>query len=376
MEKRVIQDITKKRLSSLISKSINDKNLDKDLFIGMSENDWDELYFTSRVHTVDAIVCNEILSLDQNILPPYSVCLKMFATVESTKKLNLKIINIIEKLNQVYNSKGLDYIIFKGPVCGINYNNPLLRGVGDIDVYFYKYSDFEKANRWAKNENLVYHIDHIKHGHWSFEFDNIIIEHHNDITFFERNKYNIRFKKILSEEFKSDNFVNVTLNDAVTVKTFSDEIMYLYVFLHLFYHFVHGGVGLRQFMDWIYFAIKKRDNIDKDKFLSYCKVFDIEYPIGLFARVAVDYFDIDIDIFPFNVPDTSSDSLLLYNDIMECGNFGILDTEYWNGKWVARFHKLLKTIKRTIKIYHISPEYSIKVPFAMLINRIYLSVFK
>lgn len=375
MGKRIINDITKKRLSSLVSKSITGKSIDTELFRGMSKDEWKELSFISRVHTVDAIVYNEILSFD-SILPTDNTCLNMLAVVESTKKLNRKIYDIINRLGSVYNSMDIEFVVFKGPVCGVNYKEPLLRCVGDIDVYFHKHSDFVKANEWAKKESFVYHVDEIKLGQWTFELDNIKIEHHNDMTFFEKRKYNVMFKNILEKEFERGCLQEVNITDKLNVKTFSDDVTYLYVFLHLFYHFIHGGIGLRQFMDWIYLNIEKHNKIDKKQLAEYCKDFEIEYPMSLFARVAVDYFDIAPEIFPFNVPETSLDSILVYDDIMECGNFGILATDYWSGKWTGRFHKFIKTMNRIIKIHHISPEYSTRVPFAMLMNRIYLSVFK
>lgn len=376
MSKYVITDKTKQRLSALVAKSMINKDLDISLFADMPNDDWNELSFIAKVHTIDALIFNEVLSLDQSCLPPNSACLNMFALVESTKNLNRKVLDTLKYLKSAYDSMGLDFFVFKGPICAANYNNPLLRGVGDIDIFFPNGSDFNKANKWAENKQFVYHIDEIKLGHWSFECNNLIIEHHRDITFFEKNKYNIRFRELLSKELENNTFTNVYLTDDLSVKTFEIEISYLYVFLHLFYHFVHGGIGLRQFMDWMYMTIRYGKYIDKNKLNQHCKAFDIEYPISLFARVAVDYFAIDENLFPLDVAKSSSDSVLLYNDIMECGNFGILNTNYWHGKWLGRTHKFIKTIKRAIKIYHISPEYASRVPFAMFINRIYLSIFK
>lgn len=368
-----ISDKTKSRLVSIIRKQVSNIDIDYSIFENMDLKDWEEIMFLSKMHCIQAIVFDEILKFPEYILPNQKLRVKMFAAIEAVKYSNNKINSTLKKILKEYNNLDLKFINIKGPVCAINYPQPELRCTGDLDIYLYRKDDFKKANDWVISQGYKYYKDEIKLGHWAFEYNDIIIENHNNITFFEKEKYNSAFERIISNILSSKDFKSITINKQIQVVTLNETINYLYIYLHLFFHFIHGGTGFRQYMDWIYFSLAHKEKINREKMDELIKTFSIHYPISIFATIAIKYLGLSESHFPFSIKNVKDNIIdLIYKDIINCGNFGILRTNYLRGRWLGYIDKLLSAVSRSIKLYKIAPDYVVLVPIKAVKNKLIL----
>ncbi len=140
----------------------------------------------------------------------------------------------------------------------------------------------------------------------------------------------------------------------------------------MFRHFVHLGVGFRQYCDWLVFLAKHRDEINADSFTALAKSYALLYPMQVFARAAVKYLGASEAIFPFEVIADNEHVDWVIEDILHSGNFGFhrpgkqRPKEKLQGMWFS----FKTTIGRSKKFGVISPEHSKILPVVKLMNRL------
>lgn len=352
----------------LLSAAIWDKSADTTLFKGLDADTWKSIIDMARRQTVSALIADKALSLPAESLPPKKLQLQLMVMIQQTEALNRKMIQVLKDLSQEYQDVSLPFCLLKGLGNGVNYPSPLLRNPGDIDLYLYRKGDFERATKWFTAKGFK--IEDGDHIHNKFSKDGIWIENHRRITYFDHKKYDALFIKWEEGLVERNKFSTVNI-DGLSVQQLPVEMNALYIFHHLFLHFAHGGIGFRQFSDWILFLSKYRDEIDADSFTALAQSYALFYPMQVFARAAVKYLDTTENIFPFEmIPDCAHADWVI-TDILQGGNFGFHRSgkqrpkEKLRGMWFS----YLSTLRRSRMFGAISPEHIKILPTKKLINR-------
>ncbi|MDE6636764.1 MAG: nucleotidyltransferase family protein, partial [Muribaculaceae bacterium] len=96
----------------------------------------------------------------------------------------------------------------------------------------------------------------------------------------------------------------------------------IFVFLHLYHHFLNGGVGLRHICDWTMLLHRHAGNIDTEELRKLLKDFHLMNGWSLFAPIAVEHLGLRESECPFyyHKNKKKSDQILSY--IIREGNFG------------------------------------------------------
>lgn len=359
---------------NLLSAAIWNKPANAALFKGLDSKGvgaqaWKEIAKMARRQSVSALIADKALSLPNECLPPREQNLQFMVMIEQTQELNHKMIGVLSKIIQEYQAQDFQFCLLKGLSNGINYPSPLLRNAGDIDLLLYRKEDYERSKVWITGKG--FEIEDGDHIHYKFEKEGISIENHKRITYFDHQKYDKIFKEWEAELITKESFTTVKIEN-LTVKQLPVEMNAFFIFQHLFRHFVHSGVGFRQFCDWVLFLSKHRNEIDPASFTALAKSYALLYPMQLFARAAIKHLDAPETIFPFEVIPDNEHVNWIISDILESGNFGFhrpgkkRPKEKLRGMWFS--YKTI--IRRSIKFGVISPEHSRILPVKRLINRL------
>lgn len=360
---------------NLLSAAIWDKPADAALFKGLDAKSWNAITTMAQKQSVSALIANKALSLPKESLAPKEQNLKFMVQIKQTESLNRKMIGVLADLVEEYQEAGFQFCLLKGLSNGVNYPSPLLRNPGDLDLFLYRKGDYESSKKWITGKGIK--IDDGVTLHYKYLKENIWIEIHRRITYFDHKKSDSLFKKLEAELIEKENFLTIEIKGApqgqkVLVKQLPIELNALFIFQHKFRHFAHSGVGFRQFCDWLLFLSKHRAQIDKESFTALANTYSLLYPMQVFARVAVKYLDAPQAIFPFEmIPDCKHVEWVI-KDILESGNFGFhrsgkkRPTEKYGGMWFS--YKTI--IKRSLKFGQISPKHSAILPATRLINRL------
>ena len=354
---------------NLLSAAIWDKPADATLFEGIDSQAWKAIADIARRQTVSALIADKILSLPKGSLPPRELSLQFMIQIQQTEALNLKMIHVLKALSKEYQEANLPFCLLKGLANGINYPSPLLRNAGDLDLFIYRKGDYEKSKNAVMAQGLEIKDGH--HMHYAFNKEGVYIEIHRRITYFDHKKYDALLKEWEKELIEKENFTSVQI-DGLTVQQLPVEMNAFFIFQHMFRHFVHAGVGFRQFCDWILFLSKHRDEIDPVSFTAIANSYALLYPMQVFARAAVKYLDTPSTIFPFEMIQSEDHADWVTTDILHSGNFGFhrpgkqRPKEKFRGLWFS----YKTTIRRANKFGVISPEHSRILPVVKLINRL------
>ena len=353
----------------LLSAAIWDKAADAALFKGLDAHVWNGIVDMARRQSVSALIADKALSLPNESLPPKAFRLQFIVMIKQTEDLNRKMIHVLKDLSEEYQAANFPFCLLKGLSNGVNYPSPLLRNAGDIDAFLYQKGDYEKGKKWCKERG--FEIEDGDHIHYAFDKDQIRIENHRRITYFDNKKYDAFFKEWEEELRKKKNFAAVHI-DGLTVQQLPVEMNAFFIFQHMFRHFVHLGVGFRQYCDWLLFLSKHRDEIDADSFTVIAKKYALLYPMQVFARAAVKHLDASESIFPFEMIEDERHADWIIADILHSGNFGFhrpgkqRPKEKMRGMWFS----YKTTVRRSIKFGAIAPEHIKLLPLNKLINRL------
>lgn len=354
---------------NLLSAAIWDKPADATLFDGLNDETWNGIVDMARRQSASALIADKVLSLPKESLPQRKLSLQLMVMIEQTETLNRKMIGILKGLMQEYAANNYPFCLLKGLANGSNYPKPLLRNAGDLDLFLYQKGDYEKSKKWIAGKG--FDIDDTHHMHYSFDKENIHIENHCRISYFDNKKYDILFKQWEAELIEKKNFTTVKIEN-LTLQQLPIEMNAFFIFQHMFRHFVHQGVGFRQYCDWLLFLSKYRDEIDPTSFTAIAHSYALLYPMQVFARAAVKHLDAPEDIFPFPMIEDDKHADWIIADILHSGNFGFhrpgkqRPKEKMRGMWFS----YKTTIGRSIKFGVISPEHIKVLPYKKLINRL------
>lgn len=276
---------------------------------------WDEIYQLAKEQAVVALCGDGISLLPSRLMPPEENKSKwisvMMVTEIKNRNQNVKIVKLFGELRK----KGIHPILMKGQSLATEYPSPLHRTCGDIDIYFKNEEDVEKAIEWTKSCGYK---SSGKHEHdYPFVWNGEIVELHYWMALLYKRRYNQALQDIIKEEYSKD--VTIEQEDVETVPV---TLYVLYQMIHISFHFLNEGIGLRQFCDLAVYLNNHHAEIDFAKLDKWIKELGMERLVDLYATFLCKELGLDEDIIPWNT--SSPDLDILYDDIFQGGNFGKL----------------------------------------------------
>ena len=281
-----------------------------------ADADWDSIFQTAREQALIGVVFAGAESVMQGCAPR-KVILQWFSKAEKIKQKNILANEELSRFVREMEVGEVDYKVVKGQVAASCYPAPLLRTSGDIDFWVSEASsaacrdvfvDTLKAKpEWDGSEK-----------HTAYKLNGILYEQHSRLTTFSATSRQNYFDKIVEQ----DKGMYVKVGE-MQVATLSPTLNALYIFIHLFQHLIHSGVGLRQMCDWMMWLHKYQDEIDRDELEKHLRMLALLKPYRVLGAILVDDLGLPETEFPFDI--TKKDrkrSRKVLRDIMELGNFG------------------------------------------------------
>ena len=134
--------------------------------------------------------------------------------------------------------------------------------------------------------------------------------------------------------------------DGVSVTLPDPTFNAMFIFEHIWSHFVAAGVGFRQICDWAVFLQANKSKIDLGKLDSMLISLDLLKPWKVFGWIAVNFLGLSRDDMPFYDTLVSNLSKKVLGMVMKEGNFG----HEWEERWYESGHKLVDVVKHFLII--------------------------
>lgn len=345
-------------------------------FTGLEEASWRRIHRLVASHAVPAFVGDRILTLPKEALPNRDMRLMIFSEIELTRRGNAYLTKALGQLQKTYEAAGLPFILLKGLSLGCFYPDASLRSGGDLDILFHSDADYERGNELLRKAGHKLHDDsEVRYGHTAFTYGRTIVENHARAVFFDHKRHNRRFDALVQEAISSGSLITQHHGD-YTIKTLPHELNVVYIFIHLFFHWLHWGVGFRQYSDWLLMMTKLKGQLDEEKILSMAKDLDILYPMQLFAQAAIRYLRVSPEIFPFPLlseDDPHTEQII--RDVMHSGNFGFAQRPIKaQNKWVTNWRKFRFKMRRSRQLYAITPTHASRIIWGSVFGHLMLMI--
>ncbi len=241
---------TQKLLIDLIKSAICDIPCE---FEGeLTESELNSLYSISKKHDITQII---VAPLEERsaLNPEYAVTEKfkksLFTAIYRYEKSNFDLGQIVD----LFSNEGIDHIPLKGAVIRNYYPKPYFRTSCDLDILV-KQEEVERAT-----ELLTTCLNYKFETKGRYDVSLFTPSGGHIELHFGLNGNNFREAKSLVDVWKSGELSQISLNRFAM----SPELFLLFHIYHMAKHFVHGGCGVKPFVDlWI---IKNRIGYDEVK---------------------------------------------------------------------------------------------------------------
>lgn len=230
--------------------------------------------------------------------------------------MNKAVVSLCRELEDM----GVTFMLVKGQTLNAIYPEKGIRQSGDIDFIVHPDS-WDKAYRYFADTIGEDKIDAHTEKHVEWEKDGVAYEMHRWLNDFATKKHQQYWDDVVMKEAWNNTW-KVEINGRA-VSTLAPTYNALYVFVHLFYHFVNEGVGLRQFVDWALVLEKYSKEISRDKLEAHLEGVGLKKAYCGLGAVLTDYLGLPEVLFPFEISEMDHKvAPKVVDNIIKVGNFG------------------------------------------------------
>lgn len=300
-----------------------------------------------------------------NIKMPQMKVFEAIGTLEQVKNANRYVNEGVVELHRLMEKYGINYVVIKGQAVAAHYPEPLLRQSGDIDYYsnpgYYDRSMQAVKEMWKVTPEI-----HGSEKHADYDFKGNRYEAHFLLTDLHSKNRNNYLQSVIDNDHRS----TVTINRE-KVRTFSPTLHSLYIFLHIYFHLIELGVGLRQFCDWAMILHARKEDIDHEAIKRHLQVLGMEKTYKACGAILMRDLGLPADEFTYELTDKDmryADRIL--NVVFYRGNMGHYNKRGGFHGWKHKMESARIKLYHFIKFYPLAPMYMVDWGKDVLIKKV------
>ena len=269
---------------------------------------------------------------------------------------NLELDQAVADLCSSLHDAGIRIWVVKGQTLAQLYPEPKSRSCGDIDFLCHP-DDWEKAVAYFTKEHNVVFINPITPKDEGFSIKGIKYEMHRTLVMLSSPSHQRYWDTVVMDEIlASDESIEIC---GVRVPVLPPTINALYVFAHIFGHFISEGIGLRQFCDWALVLKHYKPRIDVAQLEAHLEGIGLKKAFIGFGAILTDYLGLPYEDFPFEIPqEFHRRAGSLWKNILELGNFGKNKKYLRSSGPIHGLQHLWRIAGQAIKFHYYAPSES------------------
>jgi len=315
------------------------KEPELDLF-SSQEMEWEKVFSVALSQTMMGVLMDGIRKLPRELQPPRRMLVNLVKMVAEIEDKNSKMNVLVPKLMNKLEENGCHVLLLKGQGAAMNYPHPEHRQPGDIDLFVgFDDADNDKANKIIADLASYAGPNNRKRKHAEYRVKDTDVEVHGNVSCVVNKQLETQYPLWARERLAMPpvTFRSRFGNISIPHRNFDA----IYIFTHMFNHFMGGGVGLRQVCDWMMLLHKNREKIDMEMLKADVKRLGIEKPWRVFASLCVIYLGCPKDSMPLYDTAYDKKARRAMSHIFKTGNFGTLQKDKQlssdSNKWVKKF---------------------------------------
>jgi len=280
-----------------------------------TEVDWDLVLKEMKIQTVEGLVQHKLSSI-----PASGEVIKKWQDACYRIIRNNIVIRVQQtKLSTLFEEASFSYLVLKGAAAAVYYPDPVLRVMGDIDIYvspnsFDKAKDLMVSNGYMQ---LTTERDHDRH--MSFSKDQISFELHKSFATINGEREKEFVNDLLNTCCNRENIVIVE-DEYGSFCVAPTKVNGIVLLEHIAQHML-SGLGLRQIVDWMMFVNSSLHDEEWPAFSELAENAGLVKLAKTVTKMCCSYFGLKGNFTWCQDADAElSDEVLRY--LFESGNFG------------------------------------------------------
>lgn len=245
----------------------------------------------------------------------------------------------------------ISFFVFKGQTAASYYPHPEMRTSGDVDFYVFK-KDWDRAKSLLEKEVTI--TDDHSGQHLEFTKDGVPFEmHYHTAVFASGSKQ--RYWDELIESYFNEVLDHAKIND-VEVPTLPPTLNAIYLFVHIYHHFLKEGIAPRQFIDWMMFFEAKHEEIVVSELTAKLERLGLIRAFKAFGAILTEVLGMDVKFFPYSL--TYRDKKYvdkIMSIVLRYGNFGKYGRNEQQGGWKHSIETGMRSVRHVSKFFWLSP---------------------
>ena len=284
------------------------------------EIDWEGVMQIARFHSNNVLLADLASRMEDNRKPSSEMLTTMQSLLRNNLLRHMRLKQILVPAVKLLREHGIEPVVLKGFGLALLYPNPVLRQIGDIDLYV-GLGEFHEACTLLRSLPGGYNWgEEIDVGrHYNIEFGSYPMEVHRVSADVEDTKLQPLYAAI-EQEGLLDQPQSVSY-EGFQISIPSKEFAVFFTFYHAWQHYLETGVGWRQLSDVAMTLHAYHGQLDLDKLRQWINSMRIMKPWQTFGYLIVDCLGLPEAEMPFYDASCCRKASKLYRQIMKEGNF-------------------------------------------------------
>lgn len=311
-------------------------SLEKDL----TPKEWGRMYAMAKQQALLGVINDAVHRLPAQQQPPEDILSRWDSLTGMIKEIHARHMRHQEELAEIFGRLGLHGCILKGTGLARLYPNPSRRQCGDIDVWV---SGLRKTIINAFSKEFDIH-DIIYQECKADIFDDTVVEIHFHPTKMYNPFCNARLQRWFSKHTPLHNNTTLTYPNA--------EFNAIFCMAHMYRHYIVGGLGLRQMMDY-YYVLRELPATGRGPAMRTLKRLGMGHFTAATMMALQFNFGLE-DEYLLCEPDLKRGRILI-QDMISMGNFGALDRRNLGPENESSFARFIRHNRRTFSYLRLYP---------------------
>ena len=321
---------------------------------------WNRLFLMAHQQTMVGVLNDAVHRVTEKQLPDDKLLKEWDENAAKISRIYHTHENHIRELEDLLNRLGLHGCILKGTGLAHLYPNPERRMCGDIDIWISgKRNAIIKA--FEEADIPIYDIiyQECKAG--------IFLDAEVEIHFHPSKMYNPFSNARLQRFFER----NSPIRDDVTITYPDAKFNAVFCMAHMFRHYLEGGIGMRQMMDY-YYVLKALDPSDRKPVMNTLKHLGMKrFTASVMTSM---WFNFGLEDEYLLCPVDIKHGKKLVNDIIAMGNFGVMDKRNYSHEGESAWARFVRKNRRVFSNLRYYPREVIWSPFARVSQYVWRKV--
>lgn len=323
---------------------------------------WDMLFGMAKTQSLIGVLYDATLQLPEHQRPPKEIQERWKELSEKVSDIHSIHLQHVGELSGIMEKLGLHGCILKGTGLSELYPRPGSRMCGDIDLWVEGRRDriidaFEEAGYPV--HSVIYQEAKVE------IFEDTLVELHFHASKMYNPFCNARLQRWLKKNAPfSSNFSgagSVMLSKAKHLPYPSALFNAVFCMAHMYRHYLEGGIGMRQMMDY-YYVLRQLGPTERTEAMKALKHLGMKKFTA--AVMTSMWFNFGLEEEYFLCPKDMELGGRLVNDAFAMGNFGILDKRTYSQEGETRLARFMRKNRRVFSNLRYYPREVLWSPFA------------